>query len=36
VFSLAAEILEKLHEAGFDVKDMAETCAPELNLEGAE
>ena len=35
VFSLAAEILEKLHEAGFDVKDMAETCAPELNLEGA-
>ena len=36
VFSLSAEILEKLHEAGFDVRDMVETCAPELNLEGVE
>ena len=30
VFSLAAEIIEKLHEWGFDVKDMARVCAPSL------
>ncbi len=31
-FSLASQIIEKLHEEGYDVKDMASTCAPELGI----
>ncbi len=32
VYSLSDEIILKLHDMGFDVKDMAESCAPSLGL----
>ena len=31
-YSLASQIIEKLHEEGYDVKDIASSCAPELGI----
>ena len=35
-FSLASQIIEKLHEHGYNVKDIAKVCAPELRIHEGE
>ena len=32
-FSLCSQVIRKLHEHGFDVKEIAQTCAPSLHKE---